>query len=405
MNENDRAILSVTTLGHGLVHAYELAIPILIPIWMAEFEVSAAAVGIAVAIGYGIYGLGALPGGVATDTVGSMWLIRACVFGMGLAFLFLAFVDGMVGITLALVVWGFAASVYHPAGLRLISTGATSRGAALGIHGIAGNVGIAAGPLLAALLLLAFDWRVVVAVLAIPAILAGVYALRVDVNELAASPDGGMPDEESPSLGGVVESSKLLFLGGFALVFPIVVLEGFFYRGMLTFLPDVLAGYPALAVFEVAGRTVDPAQYVFVGLLFVGMAGQYVGGRLSDRMPPDRAVIGAFGALAVISLAFVPAASFGLWAVLLVSAALGFVLFGEQPLLQALVADYSATDVRGLSYGYMFLGVFGVGALGAAVSGIVLSVTGANALFLLLAVVPVLAASLTALLVRRRGGA
>lgn len=403
MNDNDRAILSVTTLGHGLVHAYELAIPILIPIWMTEFGVSAATIGIAVAIGYGIYGFGALPGGIATDAIGSMWLIRACVFGMGFAFLLLAFVDGIIGITAALVIWGLAASVYHPAGLRLISTGATRRGTALGIHGIAGNVGIASGPLLAVVLLFAFDWQVVVGLLALPAIVAGVYALQVDVHELAATTDGGLPDDEPPSITDVFESSKLLFLGGFALVFPIVVLEGFFYRGMLTFLPDILAGYPALAVVDIGGRTVDPAQYVFVGLLVVGMAGQYVGGRLSDRMAPDRAVIGAFVGLAIISLAFVPAASLGLWAVLLVSAALGFVLFGEQPLLQALVADYSATNVRGLSYGYMFLGVFGVGALGAAVSGVVLSVTTANVLFLLLGVVPVLAAGLTMLLVRRRG--
>lgn len=404
MNDNDRSILSITMLGHGMVHAYELAIPIFIIIWMDELQISAAVIGIVVAIGYALYGIGAVPSGVATDAYGSKRLLIVCLLGMGGSFLLLGLAGGLVGISVALLFWGAAASIYHPAGLRLISTGISRRGTGFAYHGIAGNLGIAVGPLIAVLLLIALEWRVVAIVMALPALAAAGYTAYVSVDETAEIPErdgGSIEDGSLRSVGELLRETRLLFVGGFVLVFPIVILEGFFYRGVLTFLPNVLASYPSLEAVTIADREVDPARYVYVGLLFVGMGGQYVGGKLSDRMPPERAVIGAFAALAVLSALFVPAATVGLIPLLVVSALLGFVLFGEQPLLQAMVADYSSSDVRGLSYGYMFLGVFGVGALGAAFSGALLAYTTQQIMFLLLAVVPTIAAVLAATLTAR----
>lgn len=404
MNDNDRSILSITMLGHGMVHAYELAIPIFIIIWMDELQISAAVIGIVVAIGYALYGIGAVPSGVATDAYGSKRLLIVCLLGMGGSFLLLGLAGGLVGISVALLFWGAAASIYHPAGLRLISTGISRRGTGFAYHGIAGNLGIAVGPLIAVLLLIVLEWRVVAIVMALPALAAAGYTAYVSVDETAEIPErdgGSIEDGSLRSVGELLRETRLLFVGGFILVFPIVILEGFFYRGVLTFLPNVLASYPSLEAVTVADREVDPARYVYVGLLFVGMGGQYVGGKLSDRMPPERAVIGAFAALAVLSALFVPAATVGLIPLLVVSALLGFVLFGEQPLLQAMVADYSSSDVRGLSYGYMFLGVFGVGALGAAFSGALLAYTTQQIMFLLLAVVPTIAAVLAATLTAR----
>jgi MFS family permease len=417
MNGNDRSILSITMLGHGMVHMYELAIPIFITVWIADLGVGSATLGIAVAVGYALYGIGSAPSGIVTDAYGSKRLLVGCLLGMGASFALLAVVDGLPGVTLALAVWGLAASVYHPAGLRLISTGVTERGAGLGYHGIAGNVGIALGPLVATTLLIAFEWRLVAAAMALPAFAAAVYTRYASVDELAAvepatetrATDGGEDDpaaaaedtpEELPSLRGILGDTRVIFAGGFLIAFPMLILEGFFYRGVLTFLPDMLASYESLAAVTIAGESVEPSGYVFVGLLVVGMGGQYVGGRLSDAMAPEKAAVGAFLTLAAISVLFVPAASSGLLALLAVSALLGFVLFGEQPLLQAVVADYSTSDVRGLSYGYMFVGVFGVGSLGAAFSGAMLAYTTQRTLFLLLAIVPLTAALISAALWR-----
>jgi predicted MFS family arabinose efflux permease len=105
---------------------------------------------------------------------------------------------------------------------------------------------------------------------------------------------------------------------------------------------------------------------------------------LTDRTRVERGLTGAFAVLAVISLLYVPALNAGLATLLAVSALLGFALFVVQPMYQAAVAEYTPSGTRGLSYGYTYLGVFGVGALGAGIAGVVLELFSPNALFAVL---------------------
>lgn len=428
MHDNDRAIVTVTAVGHAIVHTFELTIPIFVGIWMDAFGADAATIGLVVALGYGTFGVGALPGGLLTDAYGSKRLIVGCLAGMGGSFLLIGFVPNLLGLTIAVLAWGVAASVYHPAGLSLISTGARERGTAFGYHGVAGNVGTAVGPFVAAVLLVAFDWRTVAAVLALPALLGAALVERTPVDERVAVEqvrvNGGERDAEDAdgrpsdgpadpsdgaaradggvsSLAEFVADTKHLFLVGFALVFPIVVLEGLYYRGALTFLPDLLANFGGFAPVEFGGRSIESSRLAYTGLLTIGILGQYLGGKLTDRIRPERGLVATFTAVAIVSLAFVPAAEVGPGALLAVSAVLGIVLFGEQPLVQATVADYSPTGVRGLSYGYTYLGVFGVGALGAAMTGTILTYFSPTVLFLVLAGIAALAALLTVFLVVR----
>jgi MFS family permease len=419
VNDNDRAITALVMLAHGLVHTYELSLPILAvgSVWGTAFpattlpgfgsvETTLFVLGVVVSVGYALFGLGALPGGVLADAYGSRPLIVACLVGMGGSFVLLSVAPSLPVVALCLVVWGASASVYHPAGLSLISKGVEARGTAFAYHGIAGNLGIALGPLAAALLLLfTGDWRLTVAVLGVPALLAAGYAVTVDVDEAAAeaaAADGGEADGRSSSEGtsdggdarasGSVASlseflaeSRRLFVGPFVLVFLVVMLSGLYYRGFLTFLPELLAGFDSLGAVEVAGRQVEPNRYVYVGLLMAGVVGQYVGGRLTDRIPVERGLALGYGSLGVLAVVFLPVATTGLVPLLAVCGVLGVALFVVQPFYQATVAEYTPAGARGLSYGYTYLGVFGVGALGGAVAGGILTVATPPALFATLA--------------------
>ncbi|MFC6771832.1 MFS transporter, partial [Halorubrum pallidum] len=71
MDSAERRIVAFTAGAHGLVHTYELSIPILITVWIAEFSTTAAALGGIVTVGYGLFGVGALPGGILVDRFGS----------------------------------------------------------------------------------------------------------------------------------------------------------------------------------------------------------------------------------------------------------------------------------------------------------------------------------------------
>ena len=426
MNGNDRSIIGLTSLAHGMVHTYELSIPIFVSIWLTEFDVlrvggvemgvTQATLGLLVTAGYALFGLGALPSGVVVDRVGSRRLIAACLFGMGGAFTLLGAAPDLLVVALALLLWGAAASVYHPAGLTLISKGVSERGTGFAYHGIAGNLGIGLGPLVTAILLLLFSWETVALLLAAPAALAGLYAARAEFDETAgvesvATDGGGRGGRGVDSLGEFTATSKRLFLGGFAVVFAIAITNGLYYRGVLTFLPNLLSGLPGFEPVALsslvpgldggADRVLNPERYFYAGLLLVGVAGQYAGGKLTDRIAPEYGIAAVFGTLAVLALAFLPVASLGLGPLFVFGALFGATLFAAQPMYQAAVADYSPAGTRGLSYGYIYLGTFGVGAFGGALAGAILTYADAGVLFATLAGVAVVATALATLLIRR----
>ncbi|WP_117595191.1 MFS transporter [Haloprofundus halophilus] len=438
MNRNDRSIVALVMLAHGMVHTYELSVPIFVTIWLSEFEtinlglaqfpVNSATLGLVVTAGYGLFGLGALPGGVLVDRLGSRRLITLCLLGMSVSFFVLGVSPSVLAIAAAFLCWGAAASVYHPAGLALISKGVEERGTGFAYHGMAGNIGIGLGPLVAAILLLFVDWRIVAIILAVPALLAALFANRAEFDETAAvrgttaETDGGTSGSDDPearqsaessgggskadagveSWGEFVTESRRLFAGSFVFVFVVVMCSGLYYRGVLTFLPQLLSGLPgvdpvsisslvpgdllASVGLEASGDSqLNPERYIYSGLLMIGVLGQYAGGKLTDSVAPEKGIAGAFAGLAILALVFLPVANLGVVPLLVVAAVLGFALFVVQPLYQATVAEYTPAGTRGLSYGYTYLGVFGVGALGGAIAGAILEYASPDVLFVTLA--------------------
>lgn len=408
MNGNDRSIVGFVMVAHATVHTYELAIPIMMTVWLVEFSTTLATLGAVVAVGYGLFGIGALPGGILVDRFGSRMLVVASFAGMGLSFLALSAASSLATIALALCLWGVAASVYHPAGLSLISNGVDERGRGFGLHGAAGNVGVALGPLATALLLLAFEWRTVAVILVTPAAVGVVYGLTVRFDETAvvegtARADGGV------SIGTFVRDSRALLTATFSVVLVIVMLNGLYYRGMVTFLPDVLGDLLAAPLEGIElvdprsplAEEFDPARYVYAALLLVGVLGQYAGGRLVDRVRTETGLAATLVVLAGVTLAFVPAALAGTGPFVAVALVLALAMFAIQPLGQATVAAYSRPEVRGLSFGYTYLSIFGVGALGAAIAGAVLTHATIPVLFVVLAAFAAAGSALSAWLVRR----
>jgi MFS family permease len=397
---NDRSIAGFTMLGHGLVHWFETAIPIFLVVWLATLDVAVERAGVIVALGYAPFGLGALPAGVLADRYGPKRLVLLCLAGMSGSFLVLAAAPTIAPalslppiavIGVGLVLWGCAASIYHPAGLALISTGARERGTVFAWHGMAGNAGIALGPFVAATLLIGLDWHLVAALLTLPGLVGVLYGFSAEFDATAAV-ESGEPDRsataEHASVAEVLGDSRTLFASAFAFVFVLVAFEGLFYRGLLTFLPEILQEMQAvgdIAVpFDLTG--IEPGSYIYTGLLVVGMAGQYAGGKLTDRLESDRGIVALFVVLAVLALGFVPVTDLGVVATVGYCAVLGFFLFAIQPFYQDVVAVYTPAETRGLSYGYTYLGEFGVGAASIAIGGFVLGSSSTAAFFGLLAV-------------------
>ncbi|AGN01137.1 major facilitator superfamily protein [Salinarchaeum sp. Harcht-Bsk1] len=416
--------------AHALVHAHELSIPILISVWLAEYSVTPALLGVVATVAYGFFGAGALPAGVLADRVGASRLIGASLLGAGGAFLLVGGAGwlpiddvaplGVPGpiwaIALALALWGVAASAYHPSGLTLLSTAVEQRGRGFALHGAAGNLGIATGPLVTILLLEVLAWQTVALVLGIGGIVVGATATILDVDttvdaagdspvddpDAEATPDGGESRDESagdgatdsPSLRDELSTIRSVLGGPFLVVLAIVIASGLYYRGALTFLPEILADLEWLGPIDLGSRELPASRLVYVGVLAVGVVGQLIGGRLSDTLEPARGIAAAFLGLTALAVVFPIAAAAGAAPLLVVAALLGGALFVVQPLYQAAVAEFTPEAARGASYGLTYLCVFGIGALGGALAGGLLTIATAEALFLGLAGIAAVAALL-----------
>lgn len=397
---NDRSIAAFTMLGHGLFHWFELAVPIFLVVWVREFPVTVELVGLVVAIGMAPIGLTALPAGLLVDRFGAKPVVVASVAGMAAGFGTLSFADSILHVGVSLTVWGVFAGMYHPAGMSLISTGATRRGSIFATHGMAGNVGTALGPFVTATLLLVLDWQTVAGVLAVPGLLAVLFGLVVQFDPMAAADvDSAAVNAESTFLGRI----RGLLGSAFGIVVLVIALDGLVYRGLITYLPQILRTLPGFGQIGLdAGLVgIHASDYVFVGLLVVGIVGQYVGGRLTERIPVDRALAVSFGALGVIAVGFLPLARLGLPAGLAMSALVGFFLFLVQPLYQVAVAVHSPPTERGLSYGLTYLGEFGIGAASIAVGGYLLGNAPTIVFFVGLGLVAIAAALLAVVLTYR----
>lgn len=404
-------------LCHSLVHTYEFVFPVFIPVWLSQYGTTEAIIGGIVGVGLALFGLGSPLAGVLADRRGSKPLIVISLLGMGGSFVLLS-LSAVVGraalvvIVVAMIIWGSAASLYHPSGLSLITKGVRERGSAFAYHGTAGNIGTATGPFIATVLLFVLNnnWQVVALLLALPALLGAVIAVRISVDETAAvstAADGGPTDEGKgtagiDSLDEFLTLSKTLLAGAFLIVFATVMLEGLYYRGILTFLPSLLDSFQAIAPVSAFGRTIHPANYLYSGLLAVGVAGQYVGGKLTDRVPVEVGLTIGYCSLGLIALLFIPIATVGIGLLLALLCVLGFVLFAVQPFYQATVAEYSPASARGLSYGYTYLGVFGVGALGAPLAGTLLTYFSHPYLFGILSLLGFVAGGLALILMTRK---
>lgn len=402
VNRNDRAVTAFTMLGHATFHTYELAIPLFVVVWLDEFSTSPAVLGVVVGLSYAAIGIGALPTGVLADRVSARRLVLASVLGMGVSMTIVALSPMLWVLAVALVGWGVAASLYHPAALTLLSRATAARGRAFALHGLAANVGVAAGPIVSAVLLGVLGWRIVALVLVLPVAIAALAAVGLEFDETAgARARGG----EGATDGGAIRSlhefgssTRRLFTGGFLLVFVLAVLYGTYYRGSMTFLPEILAGLPLFDPVPVADRTIEPSRYVYAGLLLLGGAGQYAGGRLVEALRTESALIVGYVALVVIAVALLPLAAFGLVPLLAGAGALGFLVFMLPPINQEAISAYSAANVRGLSFGFNYTALFGVGAVGAPLAGAILTRWSPGALFFVLAGVALVATGLAVLL-------
>ncbi len=290
--------------------------------------------------GYFIFGLGAFPVGLITDRLRARWVVRTGVLGIGPAMIMVALTNPGPALAVALGGVGAFASLYHPAGMSLISRTIQHRGKALGINGICGNIGIAAAPVMTEWFSSMWGWRGAYMGLGIMLILMGLMVAFRRIEE--SKPGEAVRDEHHHE---PFERLKL-----FLILMVAMTLAGLSYRANTLAQPAFFAERVDFVGYGVATSLV----------YLIATAGQYLAGHLADRYDLRMLYLVFYG----LGLPFVFAMA-ALWGAPLLVCASIFVFFslGTQPIENSLVARFTPDRWRSTGYGLKFTVVFAIGAL------------------------------------------
>src|SRR5262249_5122752 len=150
---------------------------------MLEFQLQPDQVTLLGLSGYILMGLGGVPAGLWTDRWGARRVLVVYYFWLAGAAALVALASSTWTLAAALTGLGAALSLYHPAGLALITHGCRSQGRAMGINGVAGSIGVAVGPALGAFLAYRGHWRLAYELVAGASFLVGLAMTFLGVDD------------------------------------------------------------------------------------------------------------------------------------------------------------------------------------------------------------------------------
>lgn len=120
-----------------------------------------------------MFGLGSLPAGRLGDQWGRRQMMLVFFAGMGISALLVACAQGPWSLAAALTLMGTFSSIYHPVGIPMLVQQSANPGAAIGVNGLAGNLGIAAAAVVTGTLVQALGWRAAFVVPGVGSLLVG----------------------------------------------------------------------------------------------------------------------------------------------------------------------------------------------------------------------------------------
>ncbi|MBI5924496.1 MAG: MFS transporter [Aquabacterium sp.] len=144
----DAATIGLIGLAHGTSHFHHMLLPPLFPVFMRDFGLSYAEMGLLVSLFFVISGVGQALAGFVVDRIGARPVLFAALGCFVASALAAASAQGYGGLMLASALAGLGNAPFHPADFTILNKRVSMArlGHAFSIHGISGNLGWAAAP-------------------------------------------------------------------------------------------------------------------------------------------------------------------------------------------------------------------------------------------------------------------
>jgi MFS family permease len=158
---HDATVISLVGFAHGTSHFFHFMIPPLFPWLMAEFGLSFTQVGLAMTVFFVVSGVGQALAGFAVDRFGALRVLTGGIVLLSASGLVLASAQSFGMLLGAAMVAGLGNSVFHPADFTLLNRRVSTPrlGHAFSVHGLSGNLGWAASPVLMVAVAGTWGWR------------------------------------------------------------------------------------------------------------------------------------------------------------------------------------------------------------------------------------------------------
>lgn len=377
MKREEKMVIALTGCSHALSHGYLLIFPAVLLLLKEEFSMGYLGLGVIGNIMTFTYGLGALPGGMIYNRFGPKKLYLFCFLGSAGASLLVAASPDFILFTAGLALLGALGSAYHPLANSLITSKVKEYGRGLGIHGAAGNIGLATAPFIAGLVASRWGWRQAYLWFAVPGVALSIYSLFIDMSAGKKKTMENPRTKSTPAPMTGTSNFWIFFSLPLVLLYVLNTLNSFCFHGAITFLPAYMAQRTSFQIFSWDNVAIGG---MLSGIaLFMGVFGQYTGGVLGQKPHLERNLL----VMSAVGFPFILAMSLATDVLLLLMAIFYFFFnFCLQPMTNVLLAHYTTLEMRGTAFGIFFFAAFGVGSLASSFSGYLAQAFGLQWVFL-----------------------
>ncbi|MEX2642115.1 MAG: MFS transporter [Acetobacterales bacterium] len=269
---NDYRVMGLIGAGHFVSHFFLLCLPPLFPLIKPEFDVSYAALGLAVTLLNSFTGFGQVPTGFFVDRWGARRVLFLGMLLLSASIAAIGFTSSYWALIALVCLAGLGNAVFHPADYAILGASIDEKriGRAFGVHMLGGNIGFAAAPPVMVALAALFDWRTALLVAGVGGVVVTLvmWSQSGSMREEAPQPAAKKgKDTEGGSARLLLSAPMLLFLVFF-------VIAAMMTQGTQSFL--------VVALVNLHGTPLAVANAALTGFLLGGVAGTACGGFVAD---------------------------------------------------------------------------------------------------------------------------
>ncbi len=269
---NDYKVMGLVGAGHFVSHFFLLCLPPLFPLIKPEFDVSYAALGLAVTLLNSFTGFGQVPTGFLVDRIGARKVLFIGMALLSVSIAAIGFTSSYWALIALVCLAGLGNAVFHPADYAILgaSVDESRIGRAFGVHMLGGNVGFAAAPPIMVMLAAFWDWRTALLIAGI----GGLVVTLVMWSQSGIMREEGAPKRKADTGDDSGGSGKLLLSAPMLLFLVFFVVAAMMTQGTQSFL--------VAALVNLYGTPLTVANAALTGFLLGGVAGTAAGGFVAD---------------------------------------------------------------------------------------------------------------------------